>query len=119
MDEQSNEQINDKQTYQLKYVFSEAELRDKSNQLARVCSDKQRLEGEKKTIIADYKAKIESKIADQNLLSSHINNGYEYLFKSCDVVLDFATKTKTFYFEGEPVGTEPLTQEDYQLKINP
>jgi hypothetical protein len=106
-----------KENYQFKYVFTEDEIKEKSKQLARAIQARLELEDEKKTAASEFKAKIEAKVSESNLISNHINNGYEYLFKTCDVVLDFVTGRKTYFFEGVEVGVETMTKEDYQKQI--
>lgn len=106
-----------KENYQFKYVFSEDELKDKSKQLARAIQSRLELEDEKKTAVTEFKAKIEAKVSESNLISNHINNGYEYLFKTCEVVLNFETGRKQYFYEGVQVGEEPMTKDDYQKEI--
>jgi hypothetical protein len=106
-----------KENYTFDYKFSKEELEDKSKQLALACEERNRLEDDKKSVMSDYKAKIDGKNAEINIVSGHINTGKERLTKTCDVVLDFDNGYKTYYWDGLKVGTEKLTKDDYQLSL--
>jgi len=104
------------ENYEFQYNFTKEELEHKSKQLAKACQDRDAIEDELKTIKASFKAKTESKTAEINLLSTHINNGHEYLFKSCIVEYDFDKGVKHYIYNDNVVGIEKMTQHDYQLQ---
>lgn len=106
-----------KQFFSFQHNFTEAELKEKSRELARACDERTKAEDEKKKIQADFKAKIDGKNAEINIISGHINSGWEYVSKNCDVIFDFPKGIKKFYFEGECVGEEKTTSADHQLHL--
>lgn len=107
-----------KENYNFQYNFTEEELKEKSKQLARSCDERNNLEDQKKSVMSDFKSKIDSKNAEINIASGHINNGYEWLTKTCDVEYDFDHGKKIFYYNDLRVGVEKMTKDDYQIKAN-
>lgn len=105
-----------KENYNFQYNFSQEELHEKSKELARACNERVKLEEQKKSVTSDFKAKIDSKSAEVNILSGHISNGYEWLTKTCDVEYDFDAGKKKYYYDGLMVGVERMSPNDYQLK---
>lgn len=105
-----------KENYNFQYFFTEEELKAKSKQLAKSCAELDSIEDELKTVKAQFKSRTEAKQAEVNLLSNHINNGHEWLFKTCVVQYDFDRGRKCYFFEGVLVGEEKMSAADYQLK---
>lgn len=106
-----------KSTRYLKYQFTETELRDKATQLARECRQNEEMEDEKKSVVSDFKAKIDGLQAKISLLSGHINNGYEYRNIECEVSLNTPVtgkKTITRTDTGERVGIEDMDHDELQ-----
>lgn len=114
----NKEAVVKKELYNFQYNFTEEELKDKSRQLAKSCEERNRLEDEKKSVMGAFKAKIDSKSEEINVISNHINSGYEWLSKSCDVVMDFDNGIKTYFYEGLKVGEEKMMKADYQITID-
>ena len=106
-----------KQLFGWHHEFTEAELKEKSVQLARACRERNEQEDAKKSAMSNFKDKIDSKTSEINIISNHINTGKEWVDRSCDVVFDFAAGIKTFYFEGERVGADKITSSDHQLEL--
>jgi len=104
-----------KENFDFKYTFSAEELQQKSTQLAKACEDRNNLEDEKKSMTSGFKAKIDSKSAEINILSGHINAGYEHVTKTCTVQYDFDKGVKTYAHGDKIVGTVKMVAADYQL----
>lgn len=107
-----------REQYNFQYIFSPEELEHKSRQLAKACQDRDAIEDELKSIKAEFKAKTEAKTSEINLLANHINNGHEWLYKSCIVQFDFDRGRKYYFYEGVKVGDEKMQAADYQLKAD-
>lgn len=107
-----------KENYNFEYQFSPEELAQKSNQLAKACDERNRIEDEKKDAMSGFKAKIDSKTAEINLISNHINTGKEFMSKTCDVDMDYDNGRKIYYWEGMKVGEERMKASDYQTEIS-
>jgi hypothetical protein len=105
------------ENYDFKYTFSEEEKAQKAQQLARACKERNGIEDEKKSVMANFKAKIDSATAEMNLLSNQIANGYEYLTKTCVVIKDFDKGVREYFYEGVKVGEAKLKPFDYQEVI--
>lgn len=106
-----------RENYDFKYTFTPDEITQKSQQLARACKDRSAIEDEKKAVMANFKSKIDSATAEVNLLSNQISNGYEYLTKTCEVIKNFDSGKREYFYEGVLVGTEKLRPSDYQEVI--
>jgi hypothetical protein len=102
----------------IRYQFSKDETAKHSSELAEACAEKQAIEAEKKSMASTLKAKIDAQDSRIGLLSRYINTGYDHRNVECIVKKNFAAGTKEYYFQGELVDTQPLTQEDHQLGIN-
>jgi hypothetical protein len=69
----------------LRYDFSAPEIYDLSMQLANKTQDKSRVAEEKKSIVSQYKSKIDAIDADLSLISSKVANGYEMRKVECEI----------------------------------
>lgn len=111
------ETITKKLHYSFDRPYTQEQLTEKSHLLAEACADKVSLEDEKKSVVSEFKSRIDSKTSTINLLSGQINRGKERVGETCDCVFDFDKGTKTFFFEGKQVGVERMLPTDYQLEI--
>lgn len=112
----TNKPVIRKENFDFKYKFSPEELAEKSTQLAKACEERNSLEDQKKSVMSDFKAKIDQKAAEVNILSGHINAGYEYVTKTCTVQYDFDKGVKIYAYGDQIVGNVKMTPTDYQLK---
>lgn len=121
--EQHLEKIADYITLNIRHTFSREELEEQSNLLAQAVKNKAQEESNKKVAMADFTNKIKSLEAQINLHSGHINNGYTYSDRVCELYLDFEAKQRIYddKLTGEHLKTEPFHQSDFekrQLKMN-
>jgi hypothetical protein len=107
-----------KALHTIRYSFSPVEITQKSTQLAETCGDKSRLIEEKKSVVSDYKAKIDAKDSVISLLSSHITNGYEHKTVECEVEYDFDKGLKRFFYQGVLYDTQSMGDDERQLEID-
>lgn len=66
-----------KEIYNFDYHFTREELEEKAKHLAKACEERNALEDEKKSITSEYKAKIDGKNAEVNIISKHVTTGKE------------------------------------------
>lgn len=105
-----------KENYQFNRKFSEAEMMTKSMALSQACIDRNTLEDEKKSVVSEYKAKLDAKNGEINLLSGELQRRSENVLKTCEVFYDFDKATKHYSYECVEVGTERMEKKDYQLQ---
>lgn len=105
-----------KENYQFNRKFSSEELMQKSMQLSSACISRNSLEDEKKAVVSEYKAKLDSKNSEINLLAGELDRRSENVLKTCEVFYDFDKGTKHYSYEGAEVGTERMEKKDYQLQ---
>lgn len=68
-----------KANFNFQYRFTLEELEEKSKHLANSCKDRNCIEDQKKSVMSDFKSKLDSKSAEINIVSEHINSGYEWV----------------------------------------
>jgi hypothetical protein len=107
-----------REVYDFAHTFSEEEKAQRAAQLARACKERNELEDSKKSVMSDFKAKIDSKTAEINLITTEYTNGYEFLTKSCEVLKDFDKGVKEYFYEGIKVGEAKMKSGDYQEVID-
>lgn len=117
------EKISDYCTLNVKHTFSREELEEQSSLLAQAVKNKAQEEANKKVAMADFANKIKSLEAQINLHSGHINNGYTYTDRVCELYLDFEQKVRVYDDKqtGEELKREPFHQSDFekrQLRMN-
>lgn len=120
---QNLEKISDYVTVNVKHNFTREELEEQSNLLAQAVKNKTQEEANKKVAMADFANKIKNLEAQINLHSGHINNGYTYQDRVCELYLDFDKKIRLYddKITGDHLKTEPFHQSDFekrQLKMN-
>ncbi len=102
----------------VKHTFSPDELQKFSRQLAEACASKDSLDAEKKSVMSSYKSKIDDADAKVQLLSKHINMGYEHRMAECEVRKNFETGKKEYWFDKKKVDEVMMTAADHQLDIS-
>lgn len=116
------EKVIRKENYTFDYFFNDKELKEKSKQLANACEQRQALEDEKKAISSEFKAKLDAKNAEINIISGHVSTGKERIYKTCEVEYDYDNGNKIFRYlindELKEVGREKMTAADYQLSAD-
>jgi len=79
----------DKYTAMAKYTFTAKEYADMAREMARTVGLLASLEGEKKTIVSEYAAKINKAQAEVNELARRMNTGYEFRMIDHERAYDF------------------------------
>lgn len=69
----------------LRYDFTAVETHDLSLSLANKTKEKVALEEEKKSVMSQYKAKLDEITAQCNKLSNQVSDGFEYREVDCEV----------------------------------
>ena len=104
----------------LKYQFSHDEIHEKGILLASLTQEAAAIEDEKKAIVSEFKAKLDSKTAAIGSIGNHINNGYEHRYIECTTIFDEPSPGfKTTYRNDtkEKVSTAQMTPDELQLPI--
>lgn len=107
-----------KENYNFRYEFTPEELKEKSMLLAAACKERNAIEDEKKQVMAEFKAKIDGKNAEVNVIAQHITSGFTYVTNQCTCIMNFGNGIKEYYFNDVLVGQENLSTSDYQLQID-
>jgi hypothetical protein len=79
------------------------------------------IENEKKAVVSEFKAKIDSKQAAIDSIGNHINNGYEHRYIECTTIFDEPSPGfKTTYRNDtkEKVSTAQMTADELQLAFD-
>lgn len=103
-----------------RYIFSEKEKKEIALKLANRQMDKGIVEDEKKSVMSQYKDRIDRIVMDINKMSRCLIDGYENRDFECHVDIDWAQNMK-FYIAvetGKVVAERPLDPSDYQLSMD-
>lgn len=104
----------------LKYSFSHEEIHEKGLELARLSSEENSIDKERKAIASEFKAKLDGKAAQIEVIGTQINNGYEHRYIDCECHHhDPNTGMKTVYRKdnGEKVRVESMTPDELQIEL--
>lgn len=103
-----------------KYSFSlkltEGEVFDKAKEMTKLMQQRDQLQDELKAVKDDFKAKIERKNAEIYSLSNQVSTETEWVTKECQVELLPKPGIKKYFFDGECVGQETMTKDDFNLQ---
>jgi len=105
----------------LTYKFTEKELKDISEEMARNYQEKLGIENEKKAVNAEFAAKIESKSALIESLATKINNKQEHRYIDCVIKMNTpkpTLKTLVRVDTGEIIWERNMSAEEMQLKLS-
>lgn len=99
-------------------ALTQLEVFNLAKTLTNSMSDRERIVLEKKSVMDDYKAKIEEKDETIHKLSHFINSGHIDEVVTCIVRKNYADRVKEYIHEGEIVDREPMSDTDLQMGIN-
>lgn len=96
--------------------FTEEELRHLARLLSSFVQQKEQLEKEKKSIVSEWKSKIDSVDTQLKEVSNSYSKGYEWKDHLCYIYLNYETNTRHLLSAetGELLGTEPFLPRDYE-----
>jgi len=104
----------------LKHEFSHDEIHEKGIELARLSAEKASLEKEKTAVTSDFKAKIDGKASEIDLIGQHINSGHEH--RNIDCLIHYhnpsqGKKTTVRTDTNEVVRVESMNAEEMQAEL--
>lgn len=105
----------------LRCTFTHDELVEQAKRLAEANRQKQRLEDDKKNIVAEYTSRITAQSLEVTVISEKVTNGYEHRDVECRVVYDQPKAgMKTIYRTdtGDVVDQRQMNDEERQLKLS-
>lgn len=100
----------------LKCLLTADEIREAGENLARLISSIEDLESEKRSLMSDFKARIDSASAERDMLARKIGNRYEFRAVECEEIWDYDTKTVSVVRQdtGETVRERTMTADELQ-----
>lgn len=103
-----------------KHVLTQDERNEKAMQLAEKHIDIDTLKDEKKSMNTSYQAKIDQKMAEVNLFSIEIKDGYVTLTIQAEKRKNFFTHQWEWYNPntGELLKTKPFEGRDWQMSVD-
>jgi len=103
----------------LQYRFTPEELKEKGLAMAQSTIEADNLEGQKKSVMSDFKVKIEAAQLQVNINARHIRDGFWFRNIDCEKVHDYATGTvSTFRTDtGECVKSRQMRPDERQQTI--
>lgn len=104
----------------LRHNFTEEEITQKGRKLAILSAEKISIENDKKAAMSNFKAKIDGKVAEIELLLNDINNGFGQVYVECEVrPHDPNTGMKSIYRldTNELVRKESMSSDELQTEL--
>ena len=104
----------------LKYPFTHEEIHQKGGELARINSELMAIESEAKASASNFKAKKDVKLSEIEVLSNHINSGFEHRYIPCIIIFNSPNsgmKQLVRKDSGEIIKTESMTSDELQTKL--
>lgn len=98
-------------------ALTESEIVNTARTLAKTMSERERIVLEKKSVVDDYKSKIEEKDELIHQLQHSVNTGTIDETVTCIVRKNYADRVKEYIRDGEIVDTEPLSDIDMQMDM--
>lgn len=97
--------------------LTQTEMVTTAKTLAHTMRDRERIILEKKSVVDDFKAKIEEKDESIHQLSHSINSGTIDELVTCIVRKNYADRVKEYIRDGEIIATEPMSDNDMQMDL--
>lgn len=97
--------------------LTQTEMVTISKSLANTMSERDRLILEKKSVMDDFKGKIEEKDQAIHQHAHSINSGNIDEVVTCIVRKNYADRVKEYIHEGEIVDREPMSDNDMQMDL--
>lgn len=109
------------ETVSVKYTFREDEMKEIADENMNKQVELEKLEAEKKSIVSDFKNRMD--LIEETIKDTRIKfmNGHEQRNFDCVIRLDFTEKKKYFidkYAENTIRKVEELTKRDYQVQLS-
>ena len=103
----------------IKYVFTEAEIRDIAAEMAQRIVNLQQAEDDKKAIMSDYKSQIDGIQAGINSAATKMTSGYEMRSVKCQVIPNYIRKVWEYVRvdTGELAKEKGMTSNDLQMEF--
>lgn len=105
----------------LSYEFTDDELKELSNELANTTQKKSELMSEKKQVVSEFGAKINSADATIQSLANKVTSGREMRYCECCITMNtpvLGKKQCKRIDNAEVVWEKVMTEEERQLKLN-
>lgn len=109
--------IKKQESHNIKYEFTPDELAAKADQISDAWKVKCQIDDQKKSVMSDFKSKLDSKEAEINLLANHLSNKFEFRSERCDVEKDFNTGIKTYSWKGIVYDKIKMEASEYQMEL--
>lgn len=106
------------ENYDFDRKFTKEEIDSKSAEVVRKFKEKAQLTKEKQAAVSEFKSKMDECEKRIGQLTDEVSSGKERVTRTCDAVLDYNTGIKTYFYEGEIVGSKKLTRADYQVRAS-
>ena len=102
-----------------KYILSEDEKREIALTMAQKVSEVNQAEDDKKSVMSDFKSRIDGLSAEVNRSATLLNNGYEMRNIKCEIIPDYTEKVFRFIRvdNGEEAKTRKMTTDDFQMSL--
>lgn len=102
---------------EIREEYSDADVHRMAVKLVKTMKDKEVIKEEAKAAADSFKQDLANKDTHIEELSSCITNGYQYVTRKCEMIRNFDSGKREFWYEGKLVAEEDLTAKDHQLDL--
>lgn len=102
---------------EIREEYSDQVIHKMAIDLVKTMKDKETIKETAKQAADSYKQELAQKDSVIEELSSCITNGYQYVTRKCEMIRNFDTGKREYYYEGKIVAEEDLTAKDHQLDL--
>lgn len=106
-----------KELRDIEFQFSDEELQEKGKKLAEAHIEKAKIEAEKKAVNEKFNEQIKGEQSKIDILSKHIDEGYEEKTVTVEVRKNFDTGMREYWYKDVKRAEDPLTAEDHQPEL--
>ena len=102
-----------------KYILNDDEKKEIALTMAQKVSELNQAEDDKKSVMSDFKSRIDGLSAEVNRSATLLNNGYEMRNIKCEIIPDYPSRLFRFVRtdNGEEAKTRKMTTDDLQMEL--
>ena len=103
----------------IKYILNEDEKKEIAITMAQKVTELNQAEDDKKSVVSDFKSRIDGLQAEVNRSATLLNNGYEMRNMKCEIISDYDAKVFRYVRtdNGETIKERKMKSEDLQRKV--
>lgn len=107
-----------KTTKEIRREYSDKEITEMAKKMIQTMKDKESIKERAKIASDEFKTELANKDLEIDQLSNCVTNGFQYETVEVEMIKNFETGKREFWFKDVIVETEDLTAQDHQLELD-